>query len=678
MSSPTKNIRDSLANKLAGIAIQQIETAVRFKQARMDEIKMNEDLYHGKSLPRLRGRFNVPLPVMGGFVDTLLSKIDDPPAINYSSDDAADYKEVKKATAVVQKELKRRELRWKMKDINQKKMACFSGIGIGEFFAESDPKYKNYYSIIDYYDFLNEPMGGCDLENHSFCGRMNLFKSQHDLETGAKEGYYEREQIKKLVDAIGKNDRKRNEEVFKNKIHRFQLMGMDTENYNYLGQAVYPLVWWGMEYKGERYLLTLDYQTGVWVRAIKLKDDFESGLWPWTFWQTHPDEFVSWSKAPCDDMRPVAVAIDIIFNQALDNRQKRNFGQRAYDPTIFPNPEDLKWQPDGLVRATSSLGIKQIANGIYEFQTPEVGGTIDMINFMDTFAGRKTGITEAAQGETEEKRVGIFFGELQQVADRIGLYNKSYSDYHANLGLRMLWGMKEHLDEDMAVRLVGIKGVEMETLLRDKINPEWDIDVEGGQAKARDNDIKKQLRGQSLEKILAKPFLATKLNPEKAVRELLLNGEWTEEEVNQFLDLTDSTNAELISDAEVAIQKILEGEEPKLNRGATPAFIKHIVDYATNNNFSEDPDEDIALHSKIIDYAEQHLDIAAQNMARKGIKDRMQLMMNQIRSGGGGEGESITPARAGESTPGGPEPIPPARELATEMAGNAKAGIPPQ
>lgn len=675
MSSLTSNIRKKLADKLAKIAVQQIETSVRFKQKRMDEIKMNEDLYHGQSLPRLRGRFNVPLPTMAGYIDTLLSKIDEPPSLSFESDDPADFKATKKVTALAQKELKRRLLRWESKDINQKKMAAFSGVGLGEFYSESDPEYQNYYNIVDYYDFIFEPMGGCYLEDHSFCGRMNLFKSDNDLERGVEDGRYDGKQVEMLISASGKDDKKKNEEIFKNKIHRYQLMGLDNDTYNYLGQTVFPLTWIGMEYKGERYLLTLDYRTGIWVRAVKLKDEFESGLWPWSSWQTHPDEFIFLTKSPADDIRPVAIAIDIIFNQALDNRQKRNFGQRAYDPSVFPNPEDLEWRPDGLVRANSFNGIRQIAGGIYEFQTPEVSGTIDMIQFMDAYSGRKTGITDAAQGETEEKKVGIFFGELQQVADRIGLYNKSYSSYHGDIGLRLLWGMKEHLDEKTAVRLIGTAGVETEELLKKEIKPEWDINVEGGQAEARANEVKRQRRSESLKEIINNQNLAVKLNPDKTIRELLLNGEWTEEEVNQFLDTTDSANAELMGEADKAIQDIIDGKEPKQNRGATAAFIKHIVDYATDTTFSEEPNEDVEVFQKIVAYAESHFPIAEQNMVRKARQMKMQMAINMgNKVADGGTPAPMTPD-GGEESIDPTVPPNPARQMANRAGGVASGAL---
>lgn len=603
--------KDAIAKQ----CVKQIETAFQFKQPRMEEVLINEDLYHGQALPRLRGRFSVPLPTMGGYVDTLLSKTDEPVSIEYSNpDDKADTKAVELTNRVARKELRRRAMRWNGKDRNQKKLAAFSGVGIGEFFTESDPEYRNHYEIIDHYDFGAEPMGGESLENHRYCGRINLFKSEHDLDEAAESGFYDEKQVEKLKNSTDDEKKKKNKELYKNKVERFSRFGLDVETHDFMGENVFNLAWWGTTYKGKRYLVTLDYETGTWVRVVRLKDDVtESNLWPWDAWHTHPDEFNFWSKAPCDDIRAVAIGIDILFNQALDNRQKRNFGMRAFDPNIFPNPEELEWRPDGLVEATTMGGLKQISQGIYEFKTEEISGTVDMIGFMDQYTARKTGITDAAQGDTEEKKVGIFYGELQQVADRLGLYNKSYSEYYEGIGVRLLWGMKEHLDDDTAVEMLGLAGAEAELTFTEDINPEWDVETTGGQAEFRENAVKKQRREASLTAILGNQNLAPRINPEWAIRQILLNAEWDEDDVVEALDVSDTADTAMIGEAEAAMQEILKGGSPALNRGATIAYVKHIFRFAQKTTFSKDPKKDIAMYNKLISFARAHIPIAQEN-----------------------------------------------------------------
>lgn len=671
---------------IAKQAVKQIETAFRFKQPRMEEVLINEDLYHGQALPRLRGRFSVPLPTMGGYIDTLLSKTDEPATITFNNpDDKADGKAVELTNRVARKELRRRQMRWDAKDRNQKKLAAFSGVGIGEFFTESDPEYKNHYEVVDHYDFGCEPMGGSSLENHRFCGRINLFKGEWELEEGAESGFYNATQVQKLMGATEDDKKKKNKELYKNKIERFSRYGLDVEQHDFVGDSVYNLTWWGTTYKGKRYLVTLDYETGIWIRVVPLSKVTESGLWPWDAWQTHPDEFNFWSKSPADDIRPVAIAIDILFNQALDNRQKRNFGMRAFDPSIFPNPEELEWRPDGLVEATTMGGFKQISQGIYEFETPEVNGTIDMIQFMDVYTSRKTGLSDSAQGDTEEKKVGIFFGELQQVADRLGLYNKSYSEFHEGIGVRLLWGMKEHLDDETATAMLGLAGVEAELTFTDDINPEWDVEVSGGQAEFRENAIKKQKREETLTKILSNQNLAARVNPEWAIRQLLLNGEWEEDDVVEALDTSDTADSAMIGEAERAMQEIIAGKTPALNRGATISFVKHIFRFAQKTTFSTDPKKDIAMYNKLIEYARQHVPIAQENaiLIAQEIQIRKKIAaataMPEVIPGeeGAGGGAPTVPARRAKIPQPTDTPAPNTPEGTAQMSEDISSTLTP-
>ena len=652
-------------NKIAQQCVKQIETAFQFKQPRMEEVLINEDLYHGQALPRLRGRFSVPLPTMGGYVDTLLSKQDEEPTLTYNNpDDKADAKAVELATKVSRKVLRHRRMRWRSKDRNQKKLAAFSGVGIGEFFTESDPEYRNVYNILDHYDFGSEPTGGERLDDHNYCGRINLFKNEDDLTELAESNFYNPKQVEKLLNSTDDDGKKKNKELFKNKVERFQRFGLDVESHDFMGDSIFSLAWWGTTYKGKRYLVTLDYQTGTWLRVVPVEDvTADEEMWPWDAWHSHPDEFNFWSKSPCDDLRPVAIAIDIIFNQALDNRQKRNFGMRAYDPAIFPNPEELEWRPDGIVEATVSGSVKQIGQGIYEFDTPEVGGTVDMIEFMDGYTGRKTGITDAAQGESDEKKVGIFFGELQQVADRLGLYNKAYSEYHESIGVRLLIGMREHLDEETATDMLGLDGVEVEEVFLDKIKEEWDVEVSGGQAEFRANAVKKQKREETLAKILGSKMLAPRVNAEWAIRQLLLNGEWEEDDITEALDLADTASIEMIGEAEDAMQRLIAGEEVPINRGANIAFVKHIFRFAQKTTFDTDPEKDLEMYKTLIDYAERHIPIAQQNMILLARDLNMQKRLTDAGIGAGDEGAPADTGTEGDGTPGGGD-TPPVRRIA--------------
>lgn len=617
-----KQISKTLWNKLERMAIKQYEDGVKFKQPRMLEIQANEDLYNNKVKKAPKGRFNVPLPVMGGFVDTLMSKIDDAPSIEFEYTNMADYDKALKITAAWKKDSAPSTGRWGAKDRASKRTACTAGMGIFELYAESDPEYKSNLSITDPIDFYCEPMGGNWLENHKYLGKDNVFRSEYDLDQGVLAGIYDEDKTSQLKGSGGDGDQKKLRELFQNRQTRLRQLGLDPNNFNYTGQKMWSLVAHCMEYEGNRYYVVFDYETGIAIRCQRIRDAFgyapdDEELYPHAAWHTHPDELNFWSKAPADDIRPAAEAMNIIFNQALDNRQKRNFGQRAVDGTIFPDIEQLEWRPDGLVQGDTKGGERSLREGIYEFQTAEITGTVDMINFMDNFIGTKTGITASAQGgagdQPGDQKVGIYYGDLQQIADRLGLYNKSYSDCWSQLGVRYVMGIKNHMTEDYTVRIMGEDGATWEEVTRDDANPEQDFGIKpvGGQAEIRANALKKQDRIATLDKIMTNQALAGKINPTWVIEQYLKAADFNDDEIQIAKDMSSDGEIFSIAAASKAIQVMLKGKKAKIYRAATPTFCQRIINYAT------DKVTDDKIYDLMMGYVEVHLPIAAENAERK-------------------------------------------------------------
>ena len=603
---------DKLADKLTKIAVEQFKTSFKFKKERLVDIRKNEEFYYGRKIKVPRGRFGVPLPVMSAFIDTLMSKIDDPPIIKYSYKDIADLKISEKISSAWKIESAPQNGNWAQKDRWAKKLAIFSGRAIFKIYSESDPSYKNYLEVVDYEDFHCEPMGGGDLNNHLFVGQDNILRTKAQMLKNSKLGLYDSNQVNKLISAYNDDSYQKNDNLYVKKAERLKKLGLDIMGGTYVGQPIIRLVEWITDYEGEKYYLLFNYDTGIWVRAHKLKDVFESNLIPWVSWATHEDAFNFWSKAPADDVRPIADAMDVLFNQALDNRAKRNYGMRAYDPEIFPDPAELEWQPNGLAMARAVEKGRTIGSGIYEFQTPEVSGTIDMVAFLDKFLGTKTGITPEAQGVADtNQKVGIYFGNLQQVADRLGLYNKSYREGWVHLGKRYAWGLYEHMTEKMMVKMIGEEGSEWNELTRGEAKkaPDLDIVIEGGQAELLANEAKAKKRENALLMIAKDPILKQQVNPQWYLKEILRHGSFDEEDIRMAM-ASQTVSLEMLSEASQAVQQIMLGKNPKLNYRADTSFIQYIVDRAMN----EDNDE---VFKRLIDYAKKHIPIALDNMRRR-------------------------------------------------------------
>ena len=570
-----------------------------------------EDAYFNRAKKSLKGKFNVPVPILPGFVDTWTANMARHVDLEFEQTDEGELLAVKKANALLQAQKSHEDHDWDEKDTDGKKMAGLSGRAIYEKFAESAPRYKDTLELVDHYDFICDPVGGGTLENHRFVQRDNIFRSRSELKEGAEAGTYDPAQVSRLINATRGDVLIDNDNVYRSKQNRMTALGLDGITHNYAGQALYKLIECGTTWHGKRYYVLFNYETGIWVRCQPLEEVFESGLWWFTSWATNRDPFNFWSKGPCDDMFPLGEMLRVLLNQELDNRNKRNYGMRAYDPAVFADPAQLEWRSDGLVATKENASLKGIGNGLYEFQTAELNGTIDLTQYIDALLKEKTGVNSESQGQADSSKVGIAYLNLQQSSQRTALVYESYSRCWQAIGRRFLWGLKEHMREAIAVKVIGEKGAEWDELRRTEINPEWGIRVKGGDEDLNRDAMKQKQLIDTLAGMAPDEMQAT--SPKWRARAKLQAAGVADEEVRLAFDLSGDADREIISRASQMIDDVLEGKQVRPYRGATTAFCQHILDFATDSDLKM-PD-----YMKLIALVQAHMKIAAENAVRRAM-----------------------------------------------------------
>ena len=117
----------------------------------------------------------------------------------------------------------------------------------------------------------------------------------------------------------------------------------------------------------------------------------------------------------------------------------------------------------------------------------------------------ETGSTPGSQGSAEgSKKVGIYFGELEQVNEFIGVRNKSYKECWAELGLRYVYGLDEHLhNKEIQIKLMGAGGIEWDKLTKKdlKRSRELDIKITGGNDEQQLTEMEKQVKMKALTQV---------------------------------------------------------------------------------------------------------------------------------------------------------------------------------
>lgn len=633
--------------KIIAQAQKQVDACLSYRQARLDQIKKSEDVYFGKTRPALKGRFNIPVPILEGFVETLMSKIDDTVKVKFAKGRESTLKAAKKVTACWDKDAGPERGDFNSADLDAKKLAIFSGFGALELIPQSKPEYKQTLQAIDYYDLIFEPMGGRDIEKHAFKGKLNVFKTKYDLEEGVKNGDYNAGQVRKLITGVSEKEKKDWQDQAENKANRMIAMGLNPQYYSYLGDGIYNLTSLITRFEGEAYYLLFDKRAGIAVKCVPLREMFSSELSPYIVWHTERNPASFLCRAPVDGIRPVAEAMQILLNQNLDNIQKRNFDQILYNAKKIIDPSQLEYRPHGIIAVKLNDG--ESMNSAYEkMQTPDTSTiTINLIQWLDNFMGTKSGVNPNTQGNSNDERVAIYQGNQQQVADRFGMTNKFYSAAYQQIAIRYKHNLKDHLPpRGFMVKFIGLKGIQEEEVTRDDVNSDLDVEVSSQSAEAQVDQKKQEKRELSITMLQNDPALRMQIGDKWLAEQILRNGEYEEDDIKAALN-KEEANEELMSETAKAIEEILDGQQPKLNRGANIAYVRKIVNYAIDESDSLDD----ATFAALMEFAYQHLPIVEQNELTNA------QLMNYARTiqqpAPTGENPGLSPAISGPALPGG-------------------------
>lgn len=613
-------------DNIALIAQKQITTARAFAQPRKLEILDNESVYDFKLRPALQGRLNIPFDgvILAGFVDTLVAQVNRPPMIEFSDPTGANLKGARKVTEAFKRDSKTMRLR--MKDRSMKKLAALSGRAIAKYYAESDPKYTPHLQIVDYLDFHCEPNGGGHLDDHYFHWQENIFRSKEDLIAGGESGWYDKTQVTQLIANYDSPDFKKNNDILNNKNARYASLGLDIQSHNYIGGTLFNLVEGDTFYKGKKYHVIMDQNTGIWLRCVLLKEDFGSDLTPFvSFASSIEDAFNFWNRGPADQIKPIAEAIRINLNEVLNNNRKRNWDMKAVDINMFPDIRKLDWRQDGVIAANVPLN-QTIQAGIYRFETPELSGALNLNAYLNNMAGEKLGITAATQGDANESKVGIYQGNQMQVGKRMKLISDSYEEMYEDLGKRYDWGLWDHAGEEEMVRLISTEGVGWEKITKEDKDPDYIISVDTSQFDKVENDQVMRVQLEALVSTEANPVLFSLVNPKAHLEEKYRLSGIPQEKINKLLDTKADSTDELLSEARKAIEMILEGKNPGLNWSATTGYLQYISDWISNNADDVAPEK----MAKVEQYFEQHVQIAQKNAEQKQFRDEQLMKQKQV------------------------------------------------
>lgn len=613
-------------DKIAGQSINEISENRIFKQGKIGNWKINEDMYYGRKVKSSESRANVDLGRMQEYVHTTLSKIDNPLLFKYLKRKNSQLKRVARLNAL--RQIDSDSDNWDIKDIVGKKQAIIYGRAIYSYYADSiNNIYQPHLEPIDVYSFLiDKSCGGIDIEQARNMGDYSVILDKKQLKDGVKNNGFIKANVEILLEEAGNANDSTQEETNKQGRSQDQRTIGKKEN----GDPTKFKFWrWFTTYQddGLRYYLLMD-NNGRCIKCVPLAEMFPpnkyfpQGAFPYWTWAAFPDLTEFWTPSYCDYAREIFMTQNVSINQMLDNAEAINKPQKIVNVNAIENLSELKYRRDGIIKTKNNIPADQ---AIQIIKTPPINTPIEVFNLLEGIQQKASGVTDIAAGVSDEDgKVGIYEGNSAAVADRFGLLNKSYSFGYKRFARLYEMGVREHLTKKVAIDMIGPDGVEQEMIKRTDIFHKGDdfgvlVEASNAQTLASNRDKVAKitfLQGEAQNQII---------NQKKAFEMKASIAGYTEDEIKQLLDTSYYGNSELMSECDRDIESILDGKDIKVNQNANNAYKQKMVDYL------KDHEEDISMEMflKFADYINLLEPVIMKNEAR-ALNNEMIDQMNAM------------------------------------------------
>jgi len=392
------------------------KTAREFQARRHDDWNENYELYRNKvKTNRLTQRQTVNIPLMKETVKTLISKIDDPPVV--------DWKEL---GGDITKELIFQEvwnsdfdrLNFEGLDIQDKKSVLLYGRAFKKL------NWKNgelEVRALDIYDVVVDPLTDpLDLETARYVIHQNIFRSLKEVIADERYSAKGREKLKIFLSSEeGMLLSSQNKEAYEKRSERLEAMGMRKDKIPELAAGDF-LVNLSEHYTQEWNEKTKEFERRVIVYAddtIELMDDKLEELigvefYPLLTWAEDIETQDFWSDGPADLVRVPNKIINVWFSQLVENRTLKNFQMHWYDATVQGySPQTYEPGPGRMLPAPGDPN-----KTIMPVNISGLDDTLTAIDFIIKLVERGTSATAIEKGVSERKQITL--GEVQMLVGK--------------------------------------------------------------------------------------------------------------------------------------------------------------------------------------------------------------------------------------------------------------------
>lgn len=414
--------------------LREKKIAREFQERRHADWDSNYELYRNKvRTNRLTQRQSVNIPLMKETIKTLLSKVDDPPSIEWKELGGDMGKEI-----LVQElwNYDFERLNFEGIDLQDKKTVLLYGRGfkkLNVIDGAIDIRPLDIYDVV--LDPLTDPL---DIETARFIIHQNIFRSLRECLADVRYTKEGKDKLKQWVTSkTGILQSAQNKEEWEKKMERLKAMGVDSAEFPLFagGDVIVNLsehftqLWNAKTLEFEKKVIVYADDT-IELLNEKLTDLIGVGFYPFVSWGEDIETNDFWSDGPADLVRTPNKILNVWFSQLVENRTLRNFQMHWYDATKHGyKPQTYEPGPGRMLPAPGNPN-----ETILPVNVQGLDETLTAIDFLIRIIERGTAATAIEKGVSEKKQITL--GEVQTLVGKAmertlsmaKLYRKSWQE----------------------------------------------------------------------------------------------------------------------------------------------------------------------------------------------------------------------------------------------------------
>ena len=411
-----KAIPSTTTDDLMVRLLREKEVAFKFRERRHEEWNDNYELNRNKiKVNRLTQRQAIGIPLMKETNKTILSKIDEPPDVEFKELGGDD-----------EKEMYCQEL-WNSDtdianldgvDIQDKKTVCL----YGRSFIKLNYVDKTFkFNALDVFDVLIDPwVDPLDLESARFLIQTNIYKSLREILSSKRYADASKKALKTyMTSKEAMIQSSENSKMAKDQQERMVDMGVNESDFNTFaaGDTIVNLtehyfnLWDKKQSKYIRYVAV--YVNDV-IRLLTKPVEEMIGVdfLPFTTWGEDIETNDFWSDGPSDIVRNINKVINVWFSQLVENRTLKNFQMHWFDSTSKYIPQT--YEPGAGKMLPAPPG--NVNETIKPVEISGLDDTVSAIDFLIKLVEKGTGATSLEKGVSEKGQITL--GEVELMAGK--------------------------------------------------------------------------------------------------------------------------------------------------------------------------------------------------------------------------------------------------------------------